>query len=513
MSSALSCLRLIIWGSLFWSQAKLHAAPSIEDKFNQMVPGGVITLDMIVDLGYRFSDGVGQLKADLEAQEVPVLFAQQNLDGLLSSTLAHAVDKRQQSSQFAAQVDSAQDLSVSYQKNFQSGTSLSTSLSTQRSDLSFSTPTAAVPGKYTSEVQFTVRQSLWKNAFGKAVKADLLSAKHKKELIKHQYQLALAQWFLQLEQIYHQAWLAQKSVANASDRVKTQKRLLKVIKLLKRRGTAEEADVLNVEQNLLRLQQGERASREALRSVWQQLVIVLKLPEEFLQVNPMKVRIAPSQFRSELASLCQPSSLERMNGESSPRIALLNKAVKSAELDLQGSQSRFDPDLYVAASLGSNGIDDSIGTTIGDAVGFGNPNYSVAVGIDMPLGRSASKADIIDKKKVLAKARLNLSSQKADTKIAWRTTCDRVKGVQKDMAMYRQMLSLNKKRSRLEEKRFSLGKSDVQTVIAAANDVILSQASLASAELNFINGVWRLKELNGDVEGFIKSAVKNSKLR
>ena len=146
-------------------------------------------------------------------------------------------------------------------------------------------------------------------------------------------------------------------------------------------------------------------------------------------------------------------------------------------------------------------------------MGLANQKYALAIGIELPLGNSAAKADLVNKKKSLILAKTNLSSQKTDVRITWRTACSEVRTLKADIEMYKKMLTLNKRRSKMEEGRFALGKVEAQTVILAANDVIFSQEALSRAKVGMINAVWQLKELDGEAPGYIEDAVKNSKLR
>ncbi|SMF07944.1 TolC family protein [Pseudobacteriovorax antillogorgiicola] len=499
------CLILLLWPCVLWG------APSKEQKFLAMVPGGVVTLDAIVDLGYRYSDQVQILKAELETKEVPYIKASQATDGQLSASLTHLSDKNELANPQGFQIESRQQLDFSWSRSFESGTQLSTSLLSTRQDLIFSQPFPL--DDYESQVTLSVKQSLWRNSLGQTFKDQLAAAKFHEKAVEFQYSASLGEWFQGLQEIYHQAWMAQNSVRFAKERIQTQKRLLKITKLLFNRGTAEKADVLNIEQNLLQVEQAYRQAQKSLSDIWRKLVILLKLPDEFLNVDPEKIPLEESSFESQIKALCSNTGLEKARSDYHPDVATLLERIKSQELKVKTSADQFDPDLYVQAAIGGNSVDNDLGTTYVDSLSFKDPNYSVVVGIDVTLGQSAAKAEMLESKKNLKVSRMQLASKRSEIKIDWTNTCQEVKRLQADRSSYRRMLKMNRERKKLEEERFTLGKVDVQTVILSANDVIISQESLARTEASLIGAIWKLKKMHGDVPKYIAAAVKNSKIR
>lgn len=479
-----------------------------EEAFLKLVPGGVVTLDMVVGLGYKYSDQIQIMKADRDAKDLPVLKAKSQLAGKISTSLTTLRDQSQPIGPFSPSSNDTQKMSLSWSQAFRTGTQITSSFNTQQSDIAFDSPGFTELPKYQSEFTLSARQSLLRNSFGNSTRKLLEAAQLSADGIEWQFHEQLGQWFLQVESIYRQAWLAQKSVEYSRERIATQKRLLKVIQLSLRRGTAEEADVLNVRQNLIRVEQAYLQAKKNLGDIWRQLVIVLKLPENMLDFDPEKIPLKESVSTKDFNRMCSKKGRDRVLDRHQARFASIRKNIDALSLNLQVWDDALKPDVYLQASAGSNGVNDELQQTFTDSLSHSNPKLSVLLGVDITLGQYDTRAEILAAKRDQTKLRHALASKEGEVLILWTNTCEQVKQLQGDQSLFQRMLELNIDRNKMEEKRFSLGKVDVQAVILSANDIILSQEALARTQAGIMAGVWQLKEISGEVKSYVDKAMK-----
>ncbi|NRA65911.1 MAG: TolC family protein [Pseudobacteriovorax sp.] len=487
---------------------------AVEDEFLALVPGGKVSFDMIVDLGFRFSDSAKLLKVNLEGENIPLLRSRAQLVEQLDSSISQLSDKNAQANPTAATINSIQQIDFSWQKAFTTGTFVETSMASRKADVGL--PAGFGGGSippYETEVSIAVRQSLWKNAFGSSFDRAVEAGAAERDFIRLTYDKDLGNWLLTLHRLYVRAWFAQKQVSFAASRIRTQKRLLETIELLKQRGTAVEADYLNVKQNLLQIEQATAVARQQLGDIWRRLVILLKLPEKFLDANAEKIPLELKLYRNQLKDLCSVTTRDSILSDGNARFAPAIARIKSLQLTLSNLHDNRKSDIYVAAQVGGNEIDDDYGKTVQNSLSLKNPDYSVSVGISMDLGQSSKVADIVAQKQALNATKHQLSDSRAETRILWQNTCQNIKQLNTNRRLLVDIRRMNNQRRQLEEDRFSLGKTDVQSVISASNDLIANQESIAGIDSQLAESYWILKELRGDSKEFVELAVSESKLR
>lgn len=502
-------LSLFLYLSTYY---QAQAGPSnLDQQFIRLIPEGQLKLEHLVDLGYRFSDQVQLLKTEKASADVSIVRAQQSTDGSVSSSFSQSRNWNDPGGSGARTRD-ARALNMSYQKSYLTGTTLSSSLSSSWSDVNI-TPTNIDIKGYETKIELSLKQSLLRNSLGESFESSRQAARRQGEALEEQYKSGLEDWFLQLQQIYSQAYLAQRNVSFADERVKNQRHLLKVSRLMYRRGTADEADVLNVEQALTRIKQQQVVAIKNLKDVWRQLVILLKLPEMFLQVNPENIPMAIDAMFDESNRLCTSKALEKALDSQRPQFAAIHKSIAAQQATKSATESMMKPDLYVSATMGGNGRDEDYGASLTDALRLSNPHYALVFGFDMNIGDSSRSADLKSQMLEISKLKIQLSSLKASERIAWNQSCAKLKQVRESMTMARKSIELNRKRARLEEERFGLGKVEAQTVIAALNDLSSAGENLSSLEREWVDAIWGLKRQLGEVPAYIENSVKNSSLK
>ena len=503
---------LIIWFGLVLNAPVAATDEALSQEFIEMIPGGKIEFDMIVDLGFRYSDSAQLVKANLKSGELIKLRARANEAETLTAGLSQSADRNEQASPFAATVLSAQQISTGWQKSFGSGTLASAEVSSVKTDLSFTTPNAPPVPEYESRLSLSLRQSLWRNAFGRSQKAAREASQLRGKAITAAYEAELSQWLLNLHNLYAQAWLAQQRVGYADERIAIQKRLGRIIAALRARGTALESDSLLVTQNLLSLRQNLAAANLDLQDLWRRLIILLKLPKKFLELNPVRIPISLTPTHDLLADYCQAADLTAILDNSKPQMAALAQEISAGQIDRKALLDRLNPDLYLSLAAGANDWDDSLTKSLSRSLQFQNPDYIVALGLEIDLNQDIRDADLIESSLNLTRAELQLSSRKAEARILWTNTCAAVQRLLADKIQLEEIIKLGQRRSQLEENRFLLGKIAADSVIRASNELVANKEALALTTISLARAKWNLKDLKAEVTAYIDQAVSSSRI-
>ena len=481
-------------------------------EFESLAPGAKVDLDLVLKIGYQFADSIQLLKSDLttaDNQRLRILEAAR-VGGRLSSSISVLDDRSDQGgSPLAAQSSTEMSWSTTYQKSWLTGTTLSANLNLSQVDRDYPSnlPFQIEDSFSTARFNLGLRQSFWKNAFGEATQQRLNAAELEKSARQLNYEAELGRWAQQIIGLYNQAWLLQQRVHSSEKRLKSQNRLLQITRLSARRGTAEKADVLNVEVQVKSAEQSVQDDRESLAKIWRQLVVLLKIPDKYLQLDPMLINLSNRVSEGRLTRLCEVSAQDTVLSERNPSIALLKQRMEQAKLNLAAERSNLDPDLYGELRLGGNSVDDEIMQASIEGVSYRNPRVEAIVGIDLPLDNYGQEAAVNEAAKQLKDLELTMSSRRSELRYQWLNTCQEGQRLIDVIERQRAIVKLDEQREKLEEDRFRLGRIDVRNVIAATNDLITARYNVVQAEKNLADIEWQLLEKHGKIASYIEQLV------
>lgn len=510
-----------------------------------MPPGeSHLTPDLLLGITLQYSSQVSRIKNNLVMKDFSTLMEMTALDPKFSGSIGYDDDRNlSNGGPYSPTERQSKVMRLSAQKGFSTGTQLSTELELTSSELAYPPPaSAAVPtvpadtstsqslanpltgirlqNPTTSQgfqpptdlnetaVNFGVRQSLYKNAFGHAYQQRLEAAAKRGLILVSQSEAEFEDLMISTVDSYYDVWVKREKVRTAVELFKSQKRLYNMIGKQYKLGTSEKPDYL---ESKIRLSNAEFGVKDAKRSFfesWRQLIIALSLPRELLDLEPLRIPFKPDDFTSEAQAICRDHSLESIKKVDTKMVQMASRAKEAAGLSYEASKDGLKPDIYLALSSRSNSLEDSWGKSLGESAAFKNPKYLISLGFDMFLDNPRQKADALEKYQKLKNAEINLKDLRDQNQMQWLVLCDKLKVLVRNKRILGQNIRLLKESAELQEKRFRLGRISAMELYGASTNLTNASLNLAQVKASILQLSWRLRRLNGELDQHLAELMK-----
>lgn len=466
-----------------------------------------IDIDLLTILAGAFTRSIESKKLQLQLHGKDL--AQQKAVGMFDAQIkgkATLVSNNADGgeSMFAIDDSSRQQVQASYNKLFKTGTALVIGWQLDHQKTSYSTPQIPEVDNYTNKINASLRQSLWRNAFGKNLTLRLQQAKLQGAIIEHQVKSAMEKMVIGLVDLYYKAWLLQAQLQAAEQNLALQRRLKRVMAIKHNLGTAETADMLQVNSSLVSARQQVADKKRALRSIWYQLAIAVNLTAEQTHIDINRLVIAIDYHYQEALQSCRNLRARDYQRLTSQQLQMHQVAVDSWQQQLSQHRQALLPDLYVELSASNNGIDDQLLKSIGHSLTEANLTVSLAVGLDMTLGNAGKIADLKETAQKKYLNDLQLQQTKDNLRLSALTACDNLEALVAKEKNLQVILNRQRRRIALQEERFRLGQIEVVTVVQASNDVINSEFRLRETMQGLAVGVWKVRAVNDQVLSYLQ---------
>lgn len=469
-----------------------------------------IDIDLLTILAGAFTKSIESKKLQVQLHGKDL--AQQKARGMFdpqikgkTTLLSNNADGGE--SMFAVADSSRQQVQVSYNRLFKTGTTLVIGWQLDHQKTSYSTPQIPEVDSYTNKLTASLRQSLWRNAFGKNLALQLQQAKLQGAIIEHRVKSAMEQMVMGLVDLYYKAWLLQAQLRAAEQNLALQQRLKRVVAIKHNLGTAETVDLLQVNSSLVSARQQVADKERALRLVWYQLAIAVNLTAEQTHIDIKRLAIAIDYQSQQAIQGCRALRVRDYQHLTSQQLRMSQVVADSWQHQLTQRRQALLPDVYLELSASNNGVDDNFWSSIGDSLTEANVSVSLAVGIDVTLGKASQ---IVELKETAQKKYLNdlqLQQTKDNLRLAALTACDNLEALVVKEKNLQTILNRQRKRIALQEERFRLGQIDVVAVVQASNDVINSEFQLRETMQGLAVGVWKVRAVNDQVLNYLQTRV------
>lgn len=482
------------------SQAELPADAS---QLLKTFPDRAISLDLVVGRALSDAETFKQIKATALLSELPHLQALAPLDWRLSLKTDWTRIQNEQFTPYAPQESRSLINTLGVQKYFSSGTGLGVELSHGRSELRF-TQAGIPPGYYESRLGVQLSQKLWQDAFGNATRRSLESGILAKEASLLGVRAKSEDYVRSLIGVFYEAWLAKARVKAAVDNVSRRQRLARIMNIKVQRGTAEEPERLQVASALSMAETQEDEARQNLRDQWYALVLTLKLPESWLEIDPYEVPIVLDEPMLAAEAKCEKVKEVEKNYRATAVIRA-EKESAAAELQYEAAKDSLRPNLELTAKAIANGINLSDrNATVGEATDFEHPGYLVGLQLTMPWSHYQEQIRVRQALTEQQRAKAAVVDVKDQWRKQWRSGCDNLVRLKSAEKRSSQSYEAQEKRARLEENRYSIGRTSILAVSQAGDDATATELGWRQTQVALRLTAWEVQRLSNGYEKYLK---------
>lgn len=511
-----SILRILIF-SLFIAQSNLCLAqassnnPELENLRNTL-PEKTLTLDLIISFAMKNSDAFKAVTSQI--YDVPV--AKLKANSIFDTTVTISQDWLNNQNE-ASTLQSPDDikgsnLSLGVSKYFSTGTTANISVNQGHNKIYFPDGSfvPAIAPYYETKANFSLSQNLWADSFGYASRRALHAAELASEASSASFQSSIETWAINIISTYYNAWFSQAQTLAAQEGFRRRERLLKATQLRLTRGNAEKPDYLQIESAFLMSRVRKLEAEKNLVDQWRRLILLLKLPAEWLNIESTQVPIKIDNIADQAISICKKFRNKGVPADDPARLRAANLMYESAVLNWEANKNKSWPSLKLYGSYFLNGINEAASESSTETFSADHPGWSLGLSLSLPLEFSLQKAELSEAtgKKMQAQALKN--NTKDELHLSWLNECanlERLVETQKDAKKAFQSQNL---RADLEEKRFRLGRSSTLNVIQAGDDETDSKIFLYATEVQLRLSAWKILEIDSQIVPKLKEyAAKN----
>jgi outer membrane protein TolC len=478
----------------------LAALPPDAQKALDQIPGRVLSLDFVLTKAIESSDSFQQIIASVPAAKTAALRGAAAYDWTVTASAGYLKNENESDSPFNPLSVKSFNYEAGLSKTFaQSGTTTGLSLVQGNSSTTFA-PGFAVPSNPNDSVQtqlkLDVKQSLLKNAFGSSSRKEVLAAELDSKSQLSKVMQSAEDWTLSMVDLYYTAWLAKAQYESAMKVLARQQKLFTLIQIQSRRGTAVRADVIQVQNALNAAKNRVVETKQSLQETWSYLVINLKLPKHWLNIDAHLIPLA-------LDTPVEPAQKLCMGKEPLKKTVSIQSAeygAQAAKLRLEAAKNSTLPELNFTLSANYNGVDaDSKASTMGEALSGEHPSYFVGLQFRMPLGFSNEKAKLYQEtaNQMMLSASANQAASEAE--FNWVNECSRLRSLNQTLKENLEIAKTQEVRARLEQTRFENGRINLLQVNSSEQDAISSEFNAQNNQIQIRRAAWQVLRVTGVV--------------
>lgn len=464
-------------------------------------PEQAFTLSGFLAQAVKKGDSYQQLSGSFQLVDVPTLVVQAPLDPRVSIASTWQKNNKAAGSPMSPLESEFFGHEIGVIKTFSSATTVEAKLSQARSDMTFKSFSFSP----FTEAAFKIglKQQLWQNSFGSSIRKNLNRGFTESQLRHLQWDMNQEEWMQNMIELFYRSWLAQKKVEVFKQNLSRQKKLVQITSLKLKRGTAEEADLLQVKSAQIDSELNLQQTQSALETIWRELTFTLKIPRSWAAIDPSIIPMSltsPFEFSGQLCAV-----------KSVPMESLTVKKtlaeVKNYELQTEIARDHMRPDLSLLLSYENNGIDAIQNKAWSEMTRLNQPQYTVGLQLSFPLTHSAAEAEIRQGVAGLAIARAQhseaLTRQELDQLEACAQLSDQENAVEQRKKVFLQM----KTRVELEQRRFELGRVGLTQVIQAGEAATLAENQAQQAQIHWRLAQWKLMRIQGQYKNILERII------
>jgi outer membrane protein TolC len=407
--------------------------------------------------------------------------------------------------QFMSTSTKGWEAKLGFEQYLSTGTALSVEALNTPKKLGFQ----SIPDLEFTETRLTVGldQSLLGDFFGTAYRNLKRSAKNSRTALELGALSKIETSVLDTINLYYQAWLKQQTLKNLNESLKRRQRLNSIFKSQSRQGIVETSDALQVEGAALNNEADSDTNKQDLQSLWEQLVLQLKLPRSFLEVPADEIPIQLDSPESDALKYCTQLSFKDIENNST-QIRQAEKAVDAAQAKYAALKQKLMPDVRLQANYIANGIDGRARETWKEVGDLDNPALTAGVTVSFPLQNRQQKSQVLTAKIDLEQAQTNKNILINNMEVKWRLLCSSLKQKITNRNRYKRISETNKKRVSLDNRRFEVGRIKAFQWVQTEDDEATSTLRFQQAEVEVRSLAWDVQKQTGHLLDRAQAVLK-----
>ncbi|MBU1086845.1 MAG: TolC family protein [Candidatus Omnitrophica bacterium] len=466
-----TCVGLLFTGIIVnaWVNDSWATEKTVESKGQDKIS---LSLEDISRIGLENNLDIQIAKYDAYIKRTGLEDSQSVFDIFLNGQAFYLNDQQNSDSSLAGTKNISNNYSLGLSKTIPTGTKLGVEVADARS-ASNSTFSSINPN-HEANVKFTLNQPLGSNFFGMLdrgqIKLSRLDIDNSDFSVLERIEKSLAD----LQKTYWQLALRLEELNIARQMLERSKKLYEVFARRNKLGLVEDAELFALEANLIQNNIDITIAQQQLRIAQNALLLALNEEDFSLDIMP----------KSELTGL-----IERLTAKDILRTAVNQRRdYKQAKNDLEiqninltMKQNSLWPRIDLDASFARNGLEADQADAWQNVGEQDNPELYVGLSFSMPLENRSARSKKQKAENEKAKALLNLKRIEYKIIVQIKNAVDAVNMYTDKIKAQQQILDLQEKKLAYEEKRFSNGRSDSDTLVRFQQDLLAAQRNLAQS--------------------------------
>lgn len=351
---------------------------------------------------------------------------------------------------------------------------------------------------YESLGRLSIKQRLWRDAFGSATRKQLEASQLLGESKEAEVEAQKEKWFLDLAKLYDSVWLAQHSLNSDLESLARSRRLLGITKLKSKRGTAESPEVLEVESAVILGEQKVIESRYLWFKLWSQLRQYTGLTDTIDESAAGKLQLKVAQPEKAAHTFCAQENAQDLQQNKIQK--QLSAQLSASQLGYEAAKSQMHPDLSFVASVGSNGID-LAGRNYATKEVFQNENpvWFAGLVLEWSWESHAAQAQAMKASSQNQQAKIAQQQHASDLSESWKLHCGRLRTLTEKIKALTEVTQKQGAKVKAEDNRFQIGRGAAYQLLRAGDDFAKSQMALHMVEAELRETAWMIQHMNGEV--------------
>ncbi|MDD3375282.1 MAG: TolC family protein [Candidatus Omnitrophica bacterium] len=448
----------------------------------------VLSLDEVSQIALRNNFDIQIARYDAEIAKTKKGEAQSIYDTVLTAEAAYRKDKSAKTSSFSGSRSVTNDYDVGINKKLPTGTTLSLDQTNNRTwtDSSYVTTNPS----HDSSLGFTVSQDLGRNFFGIQDRGDI---KVTQIDIQNLQYVSLGKIEQSLSDVQIDFWglvLALDFVKIEKDMLVQAERLYLINKEKLADGLVEQPDFLASEANYKQRVADVWVAENSAKTRMNALKLGLNLTQDMSDIMP-----ANDLILQEQESRIETSLINAFEHRRDYRQALNDVRMRNIKLSMKKNNAW--PEINLSASMARNGLGDNFKESIENISREDHPDFLALLKVSVPLENRKAKSQL--KKAELEKAQA-LVALKMTERTIMINVVDQVRLCNTLFAKAKQqkeIAELQSKKLQEQEKIFSYGRSDVDTIIRYQQDALVAEKQASQSLFDYQASLIDLKVQEG----------------